>query len=304
MKYLTLMRPSHWSKNLFIFAALVFGRKLFGPAEEVAVAVVSAAGAFICFSLAAASMYIFNDVLDRQSDRLHPEKKNRPVASGLVPVGSALIFSLVCALAALGGGLMLAKSFAAVIAAYLVLMTLYSIFFKKVMILDCIVIAVGFCFRAVAGAVVIGVFISPWLIICTFALCLFLAFGKRRSEIEQLGADGKNFRITLDGYSPELLLHMLDVTSGLAVVCFLLYTMDDRTLQVFRTNNLVYTTPFVLYGVFRFSALIQKGSYGDPVQLIIRDAPFQINFILWVAACIGIVYSDRFFGTFGDIWAY
>ncbi|MDD5459679.1 MAG: decaprenyl-phosphate phosphoribosyltransferase [Phycisphaerae bacterium] len=304
MKYLTLMRPSHWSKNLFVFAALVFGRKLLGPTEEVAVAAASAVGAFLCFSLAASAMYILNDILDSEADRLHPEKQNRPVAAGLIPVGSAIVFSFVCMLAALGGSLMLAKSFAVIIAAYIVLMTLYSFFFKKIMILDCIVIAVGFCFRAVAGAVVIGVFISPWLIICTFALCLFLAFSKRRSEIQQLGDEGKNFRITLDGYSPELLSHMLDVTSGLAVVCFLLYTMDDRTLQVFKTNNLVYTTPFVLYGVFRFSALIQKGSYTSPVGLIIHDRPFQINFVLWVAACIGIVYADRLFGTFGNIWAY
>ena len=172
------------------------------------------------------------------------------------------------------------------------------------MILDCVVISIGFCLRAVAGAVVIGVFISPWLIICTFALCLFLGFGKRRSEIEQLGAESEFFRKTLADYTPELLAHMLDVTSGLAVVCFLLYAMDDRTLELFGTNNLVYTTPLVLYCVFRFSALIQKGKFSGPVQLILKDTPFQIGLFLWGLSCIGIIYADKFGGIFGNIWAY
>jgi hypothetical protein len=156
------------------------------------------------------------------------------------------------------------------------------------------VISTGFCLRAVAGAVVVGVFISPWLIICTFVLCLFLAFGKRRSEIAMLQGDSELFRNTLSGYSIELLAHMIDVTSGLAVVCFLLYAMDDRTLQTFGNNHLVYTTPLVLYCIFRFSSLIQTGKYLGPVQLIFNDLPFQIGFIVWVIASVVIVYADKF----------
>jgi len=156
-----------------------------------------------------------------------------------------------------------------------------------------VVISIGFCLRAIAGAVVVEVFISPWLIICTFALCLFLAFGKRRSEIAQLREASESFRKTLAGYTPELLAHMLDVTSGLAVVCFLLYAMDDRTFQIFGNNNLVYITPLVLYCIFRFSALIQTGKYSGPVQLILNDLPFQIGFVLWVISCIGIIYADK-----------
>jgi hypothetical protein len=135
-------------------------------------------------------------------------------------------------------------------------------------------------------------------------LCLFLGFGKRRSEIEQLGEDSESFREALAGYTPELLGHMLDVTSGLAVVCFLLYAMDERTLRVFGTNNLVYTTPLVLYCIFRFSALIQKGKYSDPVQFILRDLPFQIAFCIWVLSCIGIIYADKLKLSFGNIWAF
>jgi 4-hydroxybenzoate polyprenyltransferase len=169
------------------------------------------------------------------------------------------------------------------------------------MILDCVVISIGFCLRAVAGAVVVEVDISPWLIICTFALCLFLAFGKRRSEIAQLRENSQLFRETLGGYTPELLAHMLNVTSGLAIVCFLLYARDPETVDKFNTANLVYTTPLVLYCVFRFSALIQKGKYSGPVQFIARDLPFQIGFVLWVLSCIVIVYADKLGVGFGSI---
>ena len=288
MKLLQIMRPHHWTKNVFVFAALLFGQKITDP-----LATGRAIGAFFCFCLAASSIYIFNDVIDRGTDSLHPEKRKRPIAAGTVDIGSAAVVSALCAVAAIIGSFLLARSFAAVILAYIVLMILYSLLFKRMMILDCVVVSVGFCLRAIAGAVVVGVFISPWLIICTFALCLFLAFSKRRSEIILLGGNSESFRHTLAGYTPELLAHMLDVTSGLAVVCFLLYAMDERTLRIFGSNNLVYTTPLVLYCIFRFSLLIQQGRYSDPLQLIYKDLPFQIGLFLWVLSCIAIIYADK-----------
>ena len=288
MALLQLMRPKHWTKNIFLFAALVFGQKLTDP-----VAVGQAIGGFICFCLAASAGYIFNDIIDREADRLHPEKRNRPLAAGSVSVGTAAVASVLCAAAALAGSLALGRSFAAIVLAYIVLVALYTLVLKQVLILDCIVISVGFCLRAMAGAEAIGVSISPWLIVCTFALCLFLAFSKRLAELTQLRQDSESFRKTLAGYTPELLAHMVDVTSGLAVVCFLLYAMDERTLRLFGTSNLVYTTPFVLYCVFRFSASMQKGGCSDPVQFILGDWPFQIGFVLWVLACTGIIYWDK-----------
>ncbi len=299
MKFLQIMRPLHWTKNMFVFAALIFGQKL-----NVPLAVGRAIGGFFCFCLAASAVYIFNDIIDRKTDRLHPEKCKRPIAAGSVTVGSAVVMSVLCAAVAVVGSFMLADSFAVIVLTYIVLMILYSLLLKRIMILDCVVISIGFCLRAVAGVVVLqaeDVFISPWLIICTFALCLFLAFGKRRSEIAQLREDSESFRKTLAGYTPELLAHMLDVTSGLAVVCFLLYAMDDRTLRIFGSNNLVYTTPLVLYCIFRYSALIQKGKYSGPVQLILSDLPFQIGFVLWVIACIGIIYADKLGISFGSV---
>ena len=284
--YFLLLRPLHWIKNVLIFAALVFGDKLNEP-----LAVVRAIIAFLCFSLASSAVYILNDIFDRKTDKLHPEKCKGSIAAGNVTVNSALVLSGVCAAAAVIGGLLLEKNFAVIIISYIGLMLFYSITLKRVMILDCVVIAIGFCLRAIAGAVVVKVSISPWLIICTFALCLFIAFSKRRGELMLLRDNSESFRATLGDYTPTLLAHMLDVTSGLAVVCFLLYAMDDRTLEIFGTNNLVYTTPLVLYCIFRFSALIQNGKYSNPVKLILRDLAFQIGFVLWVLSCIIIIYK-------------
>jgi len=294
MKYIRIMRPSHWTKNVFVFAAVIFGEKFIGPLDEVILAAVVAIGAFFCFFLSSSAIYIFNDIIDRDSDKQHPEKSKRPIATGQIKAAPAVLLSVLCGLIAIAGGYFLSEIFAVVILIYISLMIFYSLLFKKIMILDCIVISIGFCLRAIGGGVVVGVTISSWLIICTFALCLFLGFGKRRSEIEQLGEESELFRKTLAGYTPELLAHMLDVTSGLAIVCFLLYATDERTIGVFGTNNLVYTTPLVLYCVFRFSALIQKGKYSGPVQLILKDTPFQIGFCLWALSCVGIIYFAKF----------
>ena len=302
MKFLQIMRPLHWTKNVFVFAALIFGKQLIGPFDEVFSAVVSAFGGFFCFSLAASAIYIFNDIIDRETDSLHPEKSQRPIAAGTITVGSAEAISVLCAVAAILGSYLLGSKFVIIILIYIGLMVLYSLLLKRMMILDCVTISIGFCLRAIAGVVVLKdpeVFISPWLIICTFAVCLFLAFSKRRSEIAQLGENSESFRKTLAGYTPELLAHMLDVTSGLAIVCFLLYAMDQRTLEIFGTNNLVYTTPMVLYCVFRFSALIQKGKYSGPVKLILSDRPYQIGFVLWVLPFICIIYADKLGISFG-----
>ncbi len=294
MDLLRILRPVHWIKNIFVFAALVFGRRLFGPAEETLRALMQATGAFVCFSLASSAMYIFNDIIDRRTDSIHPERRTRPIAAGRVTVSRASWVAVICAVLALAGSLFLSPILAAIILTYMALMVLYSLGLKHIMILDCAIIAAGFCLRAVAGAVVIDVFISPWLVICTFALTLFMAFSKRRGEIAQLQANSEAFRKTLGEYTPELLAHMLDVSSVLAVACFLLYAMDFRTRELFGTNDLVYTTPLVLYCIFRFSALTQKGAYSDPVKLILRDRPFQIGFVLWVILCVVIIYGNGF----------
>lgn len=292
MDYVRILRPVQWIKNVFVFAALVFSRQLAEPLGEAFWAVGRASGAFLCFCLASSAVYILNDIMDRQTDSVHPARRDRPIAAGRVTVSTAAYIAAACGLAALVGSLLLSAALALIVLGYMLLMTLYSLGFKRVMILDCATIATGFCLRAVAGAVVIDVFISPWLVICTFALTLFVAFSKRRGEIAQLQADSEAFRKTLGEYTPELLSHMLDVSSVLAVVCFLLYAMDSRTRELFGTNHLVYTVPFVLYCIFRVSALTQKGSYSDPVRLILRDLPFQIGFVLWGVLSVAIIYFE------------
>jgi len=293
MDLLRILRPFHWIKNVFVFAALIFSRKLSQSFDETFLALAQTVGAFFCFSLASSGMYIFNDIMDRRSDSVHPERRDRPIAAGRVAVSAAGTLAVACVLVAVIGSWMLSWGLAGVVLAYVALIVLYSVGLKRVMILDCAVIATGFCLRAVAGAVVIEVGISPWLVVCTFAVCLFMAFSKRRGEIAQLQENSEAFRRTLGEYTPELLSHMLNVTSMLAVVCFLLYAMDYRTRELFGTNNLVYTSPFVLYCIFRVSALTQKGVFSDPVQLILKDRPFQIGVLLWVLLCVGIVYGPE-----------
>lgn len=290
MELLRILRPVHWVKNVFVLAALVFSRRLAGPPEEVLAAVGLVAGAFLCFCLISSAIYIVNDIMDRKTDSLHPEYHNRPIASGRVSVRAAAILAVACVVPSLIGSLLLSRGLAAILVVYAVLMVFYSLGLKRVMILDCAIIAAGFCLRAVAGAVVIDVSISPWLVVCTFALTLFLAFSKRRGEVALLRENGDAFRKTLGEYTPELLAHMLNVSSVLAVVCFLMYAMDSATIERFGTNRLVYTSPVVLYCIFRFSALTQKGLYCDPVKLILRDRPFQIGLLVWTLLCIGIIY--------------
>jgi len=291
--YLLLMRPVHWIKNIFVFAALIFARQFQRPLDESLLALAKTLGAFALFSLAASAVYIINDLMDRHTDSIHPERRNRPLAAGRVKTSTAAVFAVACGTVALAGGWLMAPLLGLILAAYITQMVLYSLVFKQVMILDCIIIALGFCLRAAAGAVVIDVSISPWLVICTFALCLFLAFSKRRGEIAQLQTNSEAFRKTLGEYTPELLAHMLSVTSVLAVVCFLLYAMDRRTQELLGTTDLVYTAPIVLYCIFRFSVLTQKGVYSDPVRLILRDRPFQIGIVLWGILSVLIVYGGR-----------
>ena len=286
-----ILRPRHWTKNVFVLAGVMFSQKLFGSGSQARLAAGQALGALVCFCLVSSAVYICNDLVDREADRLHPRKSQRPIASGRVTQKQALRMMVLCLLGSLIGSLFIERFLAMLILVYFGLMVLYSMCLKRVMILDCIVIAVGFCLRAVAGAVAVDVMISAWLVICTFALCLFLSFGKRRSEIEQLTGDAQAYRETLAGYTPELLAHMMNVTSGLAIVCFLLYATDAETKLKFGNDHLAYTMPLVLFCIFRFSALIQTGTYSGPVQVFWADRPFQVGLFLWVAACLVILYG-------------
>jgi 4-hydroxybenzoate polyprenyltransferase len=289
--YLKLLRPPEWVKNTFVFAAVVFGNRM-GDVHAVVLSLL----AFAAFCLAASSGYIINDIADRSRDRLHPAKKDRPLASGTVSVQGAL--TLLAGLVLLLIGMFvfsgLPGRFWYALGGYFCLTILYSFVLKYRMLLDVIVIATLFVLRAIGGALAIGVPVSPWLLVCTFMLCLFLGFGKRRCEIAALTNQHalKGHRPTLIRYTPDLLTHLLSTSGGMAILTFLLYTLDQSWESPFHEakRNLVYTLPIVVYGVYRYAMLIESGKGSGPTQLLFKDAAFLIAVILWILTALLLLY--------------
>jgi len=297
MAYLQLLRPAQWTKNVFVFAGLVFGRKL-SDGTSVGITLLG----FVCLCVLSSLVYIVNDIHDREEDRLHPRKCKRPIASGVVSVGAASTLAVSLFIVGLGGSWLLDHRFGLVATVYLILQTLYTFSFKHAVILDVVTIGLGFVLRAVSGAVLVDVDISPWLVLCTFTLCLFMGFSKRRCELNALAQTGPGnagrHRRTLSIYTPDLLNHMTTLTAGIAIVSFMLYTIDDRTMEQFGdpevgrfgSHCLLYTLPLVVYAVFRFAVLVEHGEVEGPTDVVLRDHPFQAAIVLWVAVTLSIIY--------------
>jgi 4-hydroxybenzoate polyprenyltransferase len=296
--YLRLLRPPQWIKNVFVFAGVAFGNKLLGPDGVLWDSVLVAWLAFIAFCAASSVTYILNDIVDREQDRLHPTKSKRPLASGEVTVPAAIGLA-VTLLAAMGLVLVFGLGdrpvCGGIIVGYLALNLFYSFAAKRVIILDVITIAVGFVLRAYAGAEAVDVFVSPWLIVCTFTLCLFLGFGKRRCELAVIGddSDAAKHRPTLAEYTPEVLTTGLNISAGLAIVTFLLYTVDPLPPAPFDKAKLMYTLPLVVYGIFRYLMLIGSGRITGPTDVIIRDRPFLLTVLIWVLVAQMIVLNTK-----------
>lgn len=290
--YIRLLRPSDWVKNVFVFAALIFGGQITNPhAVELSLA------AFVAFCLAASAGYVINDLLDRDRDQLHPTKKDRPIASGDIDVPTALVIGIaLLAAAAVMSWVFLPVKFQLTLLCYLALTISYSLFLKHRMILDVLIIALLFVLRAVGGAYAIDITVSNWLLVCTFMLCLFLGFGKRRCEIAMIANTHaiRGHRRTLVRYTPNLLTHLLSTTGGIAIITFLLYTLDTTTPSPFgeHKHRLVYTLPLVVYGVFRYAMLIELGKATGPTDLIVRDPPFLITILLWLLATAALLYGN------------
>lgn len=292
--YLQLLRPAQWIKNLFVFAALLFGNA-FGKAIGRLSAIELSLLAFVVFCLASSAGYIFNDILDRHRDRLHPMKKDRPIASGAVSIPLALVMMVGLVLVAMGISFLLPPWFWPTVAAYLVLSVAYTLFLKHRMILDVVIIAILFVLRAIGGAAAIQVEASPWLLICTFMLCLFLGFGKRRCEIAVIGdlEAIREHRPILVRYTPHLLTHMLSTSGGMAIITFLLYTLDTSHRSPFESkkHHLVYTLPLVVYGIYRYAMLIEMGKAIGPSDLVIKDPPFLVAIVLWAIVAGVILFA-------------
>ena len=281
------LRPTQWIKNLVIFAGLIFSQNLGHPGM-----LLKSCVAFVLFCLLSSAIYLVNDVHDREQDRVHPVKKDRPVASGLLSVPAAIIFSLVLSLVSLGLSFLLDIKFGLVALAYCVLMLAYTFFIKRQVILDVFAIALGFVLRAVAGAEAIEVPISDWLLICVILLALFLALAKRRHELSSLEDKAGGHRHILAQYSDKLLDQMISVVTAATLVCYSLYTLSPETVAKFGTTGLKYTIPFVLYGLFRYLYLIYiKSTGGSPEKTLLTDRWLLADLILYVAAVWFIVYQ-------------
>jgi 4-hydroxybenzoate polyprenyltransferase len=275
------LRPKQWTKNALLFAGYVFTIPLGHSTDDF----VRAAAAFAVFCGVSGACYIVNDVLDVERDRRHPRKCKRPIASGAVPVSVALVFAVLVAAASIWGGIRLSIGFGALAIGYLVLSLSYSLVLKHVVIVDLLALAGGFVIRAVAGAVVIDVKISPWLLLCTTLLALFLGFAKRRSELMTLENGGQDHRKTLSEYSAPMLDQMLSVTASTTLMAYCLYTFTGNTGE--HHPMMMITIPFVVYGLFRYLFLIQtKNAGGSPELVLLEDKPMLLNVLLYVVAAV------------------
>jgi len=280
------LRPKQWIKNLFIFAPLIFSQNVFNWPLLLKTII-----ALLSFCILSSSLYIFNDLRDLEEDKLHPLKSKRPLASGRLSKPVAILSFIIMGL----GGLVLACAlnidFFIVSLIYFLLQTSYSLLLKHVVILDIFVVAAGFLIRVVAGGVAIKVSISSWLLICTTLLALFIAMGKRRHELILLDETATSHRPILREYNPYLLDQMMAVVTASTLVAYCLYTISEETVAKFGTTKLIYTVPFVLYGIFRYLYLIhQKSEGGSPEALIINDLPLLIDTFLWIVSAILILH--------------
>jgi 4-hydroxybenzoate polyprenyltransferase len=280
------LRPSQWTKNLLVFAALIFAVKLFDRR-----ALALSALAFAIFCALSGVVYLFNDVMDRENDRRHPFKRRRPIAAGELSVPAALGAAGFLAITALAAAFALGWRFGAVAAAYLTLQALYSGPLKHIVIIDVLTLALGFVLRAVAGAVVIDVSISHWLFVCTILLALFIALAKRRHELTLLADRAISHRPILGEYSAYLLDQMIAVVTASTLIAYIFYTISPETEQKFGTQWLGLTIPFPLYGIFRYLYLVhRREGGGSPADLLLNDRPLLACVTFWVVAVVLIIY--------------
>ena len=286
------LRPSQWTKNLIVFAALLFGGRGGAPAFLDPLAIAHALAAFVIFCGLSGVVYLINDVADRDKDRLHPIKCRRPIAAGAISPSLALSTAGLLAAGALAGSFALQPAFALVALTYVALLALYSGPLKHVVIIDVLTIAIGFVLRAVAGAVAIDVPISHWLLILTILLALFLALSKRRHELVMLADGATGHRPILGEYSPYLLDQMIAVVTASTLITYVIYTVSPETVEKFHTDYLGFTLVFPLYGIFRYLYLVhQKEGGGSPSDMLLNDRPLLLCVAVWAVSVAGIIYG-------------
>lgn len=280
------LRPAQWVKNLFVLAPLVFGREL-GDVRSLHFALL----AFVLFCFASSAVYLLNDVRDRLEDSIHPHKRLRPIAAGIVPPWLALTGFFVLGLAALAGAWWIGVRFLVLTAIYLAINLIYSFGVKRVVILDVMTVAIGFVLRVMAGGAAIDVKVSSWLLLCTTFVALFLAFSKRRHEIEQAADGAAEQRQVLSQYSAAFLDQMINVVTASTVVAYSLYAISPSGAGGANASEMIYTVPLVLFGVFRYLFLVyQRTDHKSPTEALLTDGPFLVNLALWGALVLWVFY--------------
>lgn len=276
------MRPKQWYKNFVLFAGIIFSLNLFNVHMWITVLV-----SFIIFCMLSGSEYIFNDIIDKERDKIHPKKCNRPIASGKLHVLHAFIFATFMVCSALVGAYLINVQFFVVSLAYFLLIVFYSLFLKHIAIVDVLTISMGFVLRAIAGCFAIKVFVSSWLIICTFLVALFLALGKRRHELMLLENGAISHRKVLNDFSIEMLEKMMTIVTSTLIMSYSLYT--------FLSNNtwMMLTIPIVIYGIFRYIFLVHSKNVGGEPEILFKDIGMLTCIILWVVSTVGIIYVKK-----------
>lgn len=283
------LRVRQWTKNLVLFAGVIFAHQSGDPRS-----LTRAIAGFLAFCMLASVVYILNDIIDVESDRVHPKKRSRPIASGRISLPAAWTL---LGLLLLGGALLsieLGRRFAPVAGGYLALNVMYTLLLKRIAMVDVLSISIGFVLRAVAGVAVLidPVDLSPWLLLCTFFLALFLAVGKRRNERVLLQDQAQQHRRTLADYPPELVDQMIPVVTAATVISYSIYTVAPGTIERVGGPQLVYTVPFVVFGVFRYLYLVfRRMQGGSPSDTLLTDVPTLANVLLWLGAVLLILYG-------------
>jgi len=286
MPFIKALRPHQWIKNLFVLAALIFSKHVFDPDY-----LLRALLAFVSYCLISSAVYLFNDIRDRNSDRNHPEKRHRPIASGALGVSTAFIMAIFLALIALWLAFGIQLYFGFILVIYMLFNIAYSLGLKNVVILDVMIIASGFLLRAVGGALAIEVEISSWFILCTMLLALFLGFVKRRQELTLLENQAGQHRQSLKDYSAPFLDQVIAVVTSGSLLSYALYTMSPDVTEKLGAPYLSLTIPFVIYGLLRYLYLVyNKGQGGDTATTLLRDFPLQLACLFWVITLSAVLY--------------
>ena len=286
LPYIRLIRPHHWIKNGFVLAPLIFAGKLLDLSS-----LVLGLLAFASFCLVSSGVYAFNDVFDRKHDQNHPTKKNRPVASGEVSVTQAVVLGACLIVTGILGGAAIGKVFLLWEVFYLLLQLGYNMVFRAIVLLDILVVAMGFVIRAVAGSEAISVVISPWLILCSLLIALFLGFAKRRQEIVLMGEAAGEHRSILSHYSVPLLDQLIGIVTASTIVSYAIYTLTPEVTERLGSRYMVLTLPFVIYGIFRYLYLMHvhaKG--GNPTKDLLADLPLLLSVMLWTLTSVALIY--------------